>query len=62
MIQLVAYMIAVYGIARLIQTTGEAKQTALGQYFGILGVIALILLAVGVWFKGNEIAGLAAGF
>jgi hypothetical protein len=61
MIQIVGYMIAAYGVARLFQTS-EVLDKGMKQVVGVLGIGALILLAVILTTQADTVGNLASNF
>ena len=60
MIQIIGYMIAAYGMARLVQTSARLDKTG-DLVVGMLGIGALILLAVMLTQQADSISSLAGG-
>lgn len=60
MIELLGFMIAGYGSARLVQTSTEAKNTT-AQVAGILGIIALVVLALMLHEQATQVSSSLSG-
>jgi hypothetical protein len=60
MIQIVGYMVAAYGVARLIQASITSESAK--QFVAVGGCIVLALLAALLTSQANSVASLAGGF
>ena len=62
MIELIGFMVAAYGVTRLTLASDLLKLDATGnRVIGLLGIAALVLLAVMLAEQANTITGIGSG-